>query len=228
MNSHGDEIRRPVPYSVSLNLEDEPCLVVGGGAVALRKAEALIASGAKVKVVSPQVTPEIEALEEVEIARREFRIEDLRGRFLVISATDSREVNEKVATEARRRGMLVNVVDVPDLCNFFVNSQMRRGDLTISISTGGASPALAKRIRKELEKSYGEEYAGFLSLMREYRPLILKEVTDPDRRSRVFKGLANARIEETYRAEGEATARKAIERIINEGAHAPEETERRL
>jgi precorrin-2 dehydrogenase/sirohydrochlorin ferrochelatase len=228
MNSHGDEIRRPVPYSVSLNLEDERCLVVGGGAVALRKAEALIASGARVKVVSPQVTPEIEALEEVEIARREFRIEDLRGRFLVISATDSREVNEKVATEARRRGMLVNVVDVPDLCNFFVNSQMRRGDLTISISTGGASPALAKRIRKELERSYGEEYAGFLSLMREYRPLILREVTDPDRRSRVFKGLANARIEETYRAEGEGAARKAIERIINEGAHAPEETERRL
>lgn len=226
MNSHGDQIRRPVPYSVSLNLEDAPCLVVGGGVVALRKVESLIAAGARVKVVSPQVAPEIEALEEVEIARRKFRVEDLRGRFLVISATDDREANEKVAGAARRRGMLVNVVDVPDLCNFFVNSQVRRGDLTISVSTGGASPALAKRIRKELERRYGEEYAGFLSLMREYRPMIIREVADPGRRGRIFKQLADARIEEVYRSEGETAARKAVEEIINRGAYAPEETER--
>ena len=225
MNSHGDEIRRPVPYSVSLNLEETPCLVVGGGAVALRKVESLIAAGARVKVVSPEVAPEIEALEEVEIARRKFRLDDLPGRFLVISATDDREVNEKVAGEARRRGILVNVVDVPDLCNFFVNSQVRRGDLTISVSTGGASPALAKRIRKELERQYGEEYADFLSLMRGYRPTIIREVTDPERRSRVFKALAAARIEDVCRNEGEAAARKAIEQVINEGAYAPRKAE---
>ncbi len=225
MNSHDDEIRRPVPYSVSLSLEDAPCLVVGGGVVALRKVESLIAAGARVKVVSPEVAPEIEALEEVEIARRKFRLEDLQARFLVISATDDREVNEKVADAARKRGMLVNVVDVPDLCNFFVNSQVRRGDLTISVSTGGASPALARRIRKELERRYGEEYADFLSLMREYRPMIIREVTDPGRRSRIFKSLADAGIEKVYREQGEAAARKAIENMINEGAYAPEKTE---
>lgn len=227
MNSHGDEIRRPVPYSISLNLEGAPCLVVGGGIVALRKVESLIASGAKIKVVSPEVAPEIEALEEVEIARRKFRVEDLHGKFLVIGATDDREVNEQVAKAARKRGMLVNVVDVPDLCNFYVNSQVRRGDLTISISTGGASPALAKRIRKEIERQYGEEYADFLLLMREYRPMIIKEVGDLERRSKIFKRLADAGIEKIHRENGEAAARKAIEDMINEGAYAPEQTEQR-
>jgi len=226
MNSHGDEIRRPVPYSISLNLEGAPCIVVGGGTVALRKVESLIESGAQVKVVSPDVAPEIEALEEVEIVRRKFRDEDLHARFLVVSATDDREVNEQVAKAARKRGMLVNVVDVPDLCNFYVNSQVRRGDLTISVSTGGASPALSKRIRKELERQYGDEYAGFLLLMREYRPMIIREVTDPKRRSGIFKRLAEAGVEKTLREAGEAAARKAIEDIINEGAHAPLQSER--
>ncbi len=225
MNSHGDEIRRPVPYSISLDLEDMPCLVVGGGVVALRKIESLIASGARIKVVSPEVASEIEALEEVEILRRPFRVEDLHGRFLVISATNKWEVNEQVAKAARKRGMLVNVVDVPDLCNFYVNSQVRRGDLTISVSTGGASPALSKRIRKEIERAYGEEYGDFLLLMREYRPMIIREVVDPERRSRIFKALADAGIEKIYLEHGEAAARKAIEDTINEGAYAPKQTE---
>ena len=225
MNSHGDEIRRPVPYSISLDLEDMPCLVVGGGVIALRKIESLIASGAKVKVVSPEVASEIEALEEVEILRRRFRVEDLHGRFLVISATNKREVNEQVAKAARKQGMLVNVVDVPDLCNFYVNSQVRRGDLTISISTGGASPALSKKIRKEIERVYGEEYGDLLLLMREYRPMIIREVADPERRSRIFKALADSGIEKIFLEHGEAAARKAIEDTINEGAYAPEQTE---
>ncbi|UCD56722.1 MAG: bifunctional precorrin-2 dehydrogenase/sirohydrochlorin ferrochelatase [Candidatus Hydrogenedentota bacterium] len=225
MNSHGDEIRRPVPYAISLSLEKVPCLVVGGGTVALRKVESLIASGARVKVVSPQVLPEIEALEEVEIARHEFRPRDLDGQFLVISATNSRSVNGAVAKAAKRRSMLVNVVDDPELCNFYVNSQVRRGDLTISVSTGGASPALAKRIRKELEHQYGKEYTGLLLLMREYRPMIIREVPDAERRRKVFERLANARIEKIYREQGEAAARKSIEDLINEGAYASERTE---
>ncbi|MBI4832196.1 MAG: bifunctional precorrin-2 dehydrogenase/sirohydrochlorin ferrochelatase [Candidatus Lindowbacteria bacterium] len=225
MNSHDDEIRRPVPYSISLNLEKVPVLVVGGGAVALRKIESLIVSGARVHVVSPQLLPEIEALEEVQITKRAFRPRDLDGKFLVVSATNDRTVNESVAKAATKRSMLVNVVDVPGLCNFYVNSQVRRGDLVISISTGGASPALAKRIRKELDRQYGEEYAGLLLLMREYRPLVIREVSDPERRQQVFEKLANAHIEKTYREQGEAAARKAIEDLINECAYAPETME---
>ena len=166
MNPGGDEIRRPVPYSIALILEDLHCRVVGGGTVAFRKVEALMESGAKIKVVSPDVVPELVALQEagsLEIERRKFRVEDLGAIFLVISATDDRDVNELVAKEARRQGTLVNVVDVPDLCNFYVNARVRRGDLTISVSTGGASPALAGKIRREIEGVYGEEYADFLS-----------------------------------------------------------------
>jgi len=224
MNSHGDEIRRLVPYSVSLNLENVPCLVVGGGTVALRKIESLIASGARVEVVSPEVVPEIEDLEEVEITLREFRTGDLEGRFLVVSATDDKSVNEAVARAARKRSMLVNVVDVPELCNFYVNSQVRRGDLTISVSTGGASPALAKRIRRDLEMQFGQEYADLLRMMAEYRSLILRDVADPERRKKIFERLAHARIEKTLREQGEAAARKMIEDIINQGAYEPEAT----
>jgi precorrin-2 dehydrogenase/sirohydrochlorin ferrochelatase len=179
-----------------------------------------MASGATVKVVSPEVASEIDTLEGVEIIRRKFRIDDLDGMFLVISATDNRAVNEQIADAARERGMLVNVVDVPDLCNFYVNAQVRRGDLTISVSTGGASPAMARRIREELEANYGAEYAEFLSLMREYRPAIIDKVSDLERRTVIFKELANAGIEKIYGESGEAAARAAIEEIIDTEASA--------
>jgi len=222
MSSHNDE-NRFAPYPVSLNLENVPCLVVGGGTVALRKVESLMASGARVTVVSPSMVSEIEALKELELKKRKFRPGDLDRKFLVVSATNNRSVNEAVAKAAKKRMMLVNVVDDPELCNFYVNSQVRRGDLAISVSTGGASPALAKRIRKELGRLYGEEYAGFLRLMREYRPRIIRDVPDAKRRQKLFEQLANAGIERIFRERGEAVAKKAVERMISEGACAPEE-----
>jgi precorrin-2 dehydrogenase/sirohydrochlorin ferrochelatase len=221
----GKQRERSIPYSISLNLEGAKCLVVGGGNVAFRKVESLMASGATVKVVSPEVASEIDALDGVEIIRRKFRVDDLEGIFLVISATDNREVNEQVADAARERGMLVNVVDVPDLCNFYVNAQVRRGDLTISVSTGGASPAMARRIREELEDRYGAEYAEFLSLMREYRPAIIDAISDLERRTVIFKKLANAGIEKILRESGEAAARKAIGEIIDAAANASDQME---
>lgn len=227
MSSHNDESRF-APYPVSLNLENTPCLVVGGGTVALRKVESLLASGAQVTVVSPSFVPEIEALKGLELKKRKFRPEDLDGKFLAVSATDDRSVNEAVAKAAKKRMLLVNVVDDPELCNFYVNSQVRRGDLSISVSTGGASPALAKRIRKELEKQYGEEYAGLLRLMREYRPRIIRDVPDAERRKKLFEQLANAGIEKIFRERGEAAARKAVEHMINEGACTPQEVKREL
>jgi precorrin-2 dehydrogenase/sirohydrochlorin ferrochelatase len=222
MSPQNEEIGKPVPYPVSLNLNKIPCLVVGGGIVALRKIESLMACGAKVTVVSPKFVPEVERLKEVELKKRAFLPEDLDQQFLVVSATDDRTVNKMVAQAAKQRMTLVNVVDDPELCNFYVNSQVRRGDLVISVSTGGASPALAKRIRKELESQYGAEYAGFLQLMREYRPRIITGIPDPERRHRVFERLANAGIENIYRERGSVAARAAIENVINEGASTPE------
>jgi precorrin-2 dehydrogenase/sirohydrochlorin ferrochelatase len=228
MNPRRDIGKKHFPYPVSLNLEGVPCVVVGGGAVALRKVRSLLSSGAKVTLISPRIIPEIEALGEIEITNREFQPGDLQGKMLVISATNDRSVNETVAKAARERNMLVNVVDVPELCSFFVNSQVRRGDLTISVSTGGASPALSKRIRHELESRYGDEYEGFLLLMREYRPSIVKEIPDPEQRKRMFERLVSARIEDVYREQGEAAARKAIERIVGHDTRTPGKTEQKL
>jgi len=212
--------KRVAPYPVSLNLDGAACLVVGGGTVALRKIESLLEAGARVTVISPKMLPEIESLEGIERIKREFRVADLDGRFLVISATDDTSVNEAVAHAAKERRMLVNVVDVPELCNFYVNSLVRRGDLAISISTGGASPALAKRIRKELQECYGEEYAVFLDLMREYRPRIIERVPDAQARQKVFVELVNSGAERLIKEKGESAGREAIETIINRGAAA--------
>ena len=218
MNQRDGMEKEHYPYSVSLDLKGMPCLVVGGGGVALRKIQSLLSSGANVTVVSPEVVPEIETFKGIDIIRREFQPEDLDGKFLVISATNNRPVNESVAGEARQRNMLVNVVDVPDLCNFFVNSQVRRGDLAISISTSGASPALAKRIRKELEEQYGDEYSRLLSLMREYRPVIIGKVPDPERRKAIFERIDAEHLETIVREQGEEVAREKIEAIIRESA----------
>jgi precorrin-2 dehydrogenase/sirohydrochlorin ferrochelatase len=218
---------RLAPYPVSLNLDGIRCLVVGGGAVAMRKVESLLASGARVTVVSPRVMPELEALSgaldtsrKIELIMREFRPEDLEGKFLVICATNNRAVNEAVARAAKERLMLVNVVDVPELCNFYVNALVRRGDLAISVSTGGASPALSKRIRGELEERYGEEYATFLDLMREYRNVIIKRIDDPGARQKVFQELVNSALETILRERGESAAREAFEDIIERAAGA--------
>jgi len=228
MNQPDAMTEKHYPYSVSLDLNEIPCLVVGGGTIALRKIQSLLFSGAKVTVVSPQVIPEIETFEGIDIIKREFRPEDLQGKFLVISATNNRPVNEAVAREARQRNMLVNVVDVPELCNFFVNSQVRRGDLAISISTGGASPALAKRIRRELEKQYGGEYSHFLRLMREYRALIIRTVTDPEKRKDMFEQIDAEQFEKMLRDQGEDAVRKAIEMIMKKGAGTPKKREHQV
>jgi precorrin-2 dehydrogenase/sirohydrochlorin ferrochelatase len=212
--------KRVAPYPISLNLNGAACLVVGGGTVALRKIESLLEAGARVTVVSPKMLPEIEALEGIERVKREFRAADIDGRFLVISATDDTLVNEEVARTAKERRLLVNVVDVPELCNFYVNSLVRRGDLAISISTGGASPALAKRIRKELQDRYGDEYGIFLDLMREYRPRIIEQVPDVWARQKVFEELVNSGAEKLIKEKGESAGREAIETIINRGAAA--------
>jgi precorrin-2 dehydrogenase / sirohydrochlorin ferrochelatase len=133
--------------------------VVGGGAVATRKARKLLQAGAEVAVVSPEVLPELEGMG-VETSRRPYEYGDLEGADLAFAATDSREVNAAVAREARERGVRVNVADRPSEGDFAVPSTLRRGGLQVAVSTGGASPTLARRIRDELEASFGPEWAG--------------------------------------------------------------------
>ena len=134
-------------------------MVVGGGAVANRKARKLLQARAKVAVISPEIAPELESVA-VEVHRRPYREGDLEGASLAFAATGVREVNAAVTREARERGVFVNVADEPAEGDFAVPSTLRRGRLQVAVSTGGASPTLATRIRHELEGLFGAEWAG--------------------------------------------------------------------
>lgn len=146
--------------------------MVGGGQVALRKVKALIECGADVEVISPDLCLELRRLaesREVRALNREYQSGDLRGAFVVIAATDNSDVNRKVAEEAKRNAALVNVVDDAENSDFIIPSYLRRGDVTVAISTAGKSPALARKIRTRLEKDLGNEYASLTNLIGEVR-----------------------------------------------------------
>jgi len=155
-------------YPLSLDIGGRRCVVVGGGEVALRKSRALLEHGALVQVIAAELCPGIEALAadgRITAARRRYRRGDLCGAFVAIAATDNADINRKVAGEAASLGILINVVDSPVPSNFIVPACLRRGDLSIAVSTGGASPALARRIRERLEVDFGEEYEALLELV---------------------------------------------------------------
>ncbi len=159
-------------YPIVLELEGRPCLVVGGGAVAERKVEALLEAGARVTVVSPTATPHLERrAREGRIHRvaRAWKGRDLVGHELVFVATDDGTVNAEVASEARRRGVWVNAADDPAHCDFILPSVLRRGALTVAVSTGGASPALSRAIREELESYFTDDYRALARLAGEAR-----------------------------------------------------------
>jgi precorrin-2 dehydrogenase/sirohydrochlorin ferrochelatase len=159
-------------YIACLRLSGRRCVVVGGGEVGLEKVEGLLACDGNVTLVAPNaVEPLRELAAEGSIAweRREYRSDDLDGTFMVIAATGDTEVNIRVYEDAERRAMLVNVVDVPPLCNFILPAIFRSGPLAIAISTAGASPALAKRIKAEIAEEYGEPYARLAELLNEVR-----------------------------------------------------------
>jgi len=150
-----------VLYPIFLDLSGRRCVVVGGGGVAGRKARKLLQARARVVVISPEVRPELESVA-VEVHRRPYVEGDLEGAYLAFAATDSREVNAAVAREAEERGIPVNVADRPSEGDFALPSVLRRGRLQVAVSTGGASPALARRIKDELEESFGPEWAGLV------------------------------------------------------------------
>ena len=162
-----------VPFYIAcLRLSGRRCLVVGGGEVGLEKVEGLLTCDAAVVVVAPSAHPVLEQLAaEGSIAweRRGYRASDLEGAFLVIAATGDTEVNIAVAEDAEARSMLVNVVDVPPLCNFILPAIVRSGPLAIAISTAGASPALAKRMKREIAEQFGEHYARLAVLLNDAR-----------------------------------------------------------
>jgi siroheme synthase-like protein len=162
----------PAYYPVFLDIGGKKCVVVGGGQVALRKVRALLECGADVVVISPDLCAGLEQLAgsgEIHAINREYQEGDLEGAFVVIVATSDGEANLRVAKEARKKTALVNVVDNPENCDFIAPSYIRRGDVTIAISTSGRSPALARKIRNRLERDFGNEYASLALLINEVR-----------------------------------------------------------
>jgi precorrin-2 dehydrogenase / sirohydrochlorin ferrochelatase len=181
-------------YIACLRLSGRRCVVVGGGDVGLEKVEGLLACDGDVTLVSPEaVEPLHELAEEGSIRweRRGYRSEDLERTFIVIAATGDTETNIRVFEDAERRAMLVNVVDVPPLCNFILPAIIRSGPLAIAISTAGASPALAKRIRDEIADEYGEPYARLAVLLNEVRGWAKGSLPTYQDRKEFFEGIVN-------------------------------------
>ncbi|MBI4303333.1 MAG: bifunctional precorrin-2 dehydrogenase/sirohydrochlorin ferrochelatase [Chloroflexi bacterium] len=159
-------------YPIFLNIEGRRCVVVGGGDVAERKARSLLEHGASVAVISPSFSQGLQAMAQrnsMQVVSRSYQYGDLKDAVVAIAATDDKEVNTEVAREGKERGILINVVDDAQLSNFIVPSLVRRGDISIAISTSGKSPALARRIRIDLEKRFSQEYALLAELISEIR-----------------------------------------------------------
>ena len=182
-------------YPLNLDIRRRLCLVVGGGKVAARKVRSLLACEARVTVVSPRLEPELQVrVQEGGIAwqAREFHPSDLDAARLVIAATDQPRVNRAVADEALRRDIPCNVVDQPAAGTFIVPSVVRRGDLMLTVSTAGCSPALAKHLRKELEARFGHEYEFFLRLLGALRRQLMAAGQDPEAHREIFEGLVRS------------------------------------
>lgn len=175
-------------YPLMLKVKGAPCLVVGGGAVALQKARALRKAGADVTAVSPQFSAGFARLA-VRRIRRQFRPGDVSRRVLVIAATDDRAVNRTVSAACRKRAIPVNVVDVPDLCTFIVPAIIRRGPVVVAISTGGESPSLAKALRRRLDSILPASLGPAARKIGRARREILRAVPHSPARTRLLKGL---------------------------------------
>jgi precorrin-2 dehydrogenase/sirohydrochlorin ferrochelatase len=172
-------------YMACLDLAGRSALVVGGGKVALEKTRGLLECGANVTVVAPRLVPELYELD-VEILRRRYRESDLDGRFLVVAATATSSVNRRVSADADERSLFCNVADVPELCSFILPAVLRRDPIAVAISTGGASPALAQRIRDDVGYVIGPEHVELARRLRALRPWARSNLATYEDRRRFF------------------------------------------
>lgn len=210
-------------YPAFVNLKGKRCAVVGGGKVAERKVLSLLRSGARVKVISPAITRTLEKQKSkggIEHIEREYRKGDLKGIFLAVAATSDVRVNARISHDAP---CLVNVADRPEQANFIVPSLVKRGPLTIAVSTSGASPAAAKTIRKELEVIYGKGFGLFLGFLKGLRTRAVKEITDKTIRESFLKGVAS---EECFAVLREKGLREAKKMIMKRMRHAKAESQK--
>jgi precorrin-2 dehydrogenase/sirohydrochlorin ferrochelatase len=196
-----------------MKLQGRSCLVVGAGNVGEPKIAGLLETGARIRVVAIEATAAVRewAREgKIELELRPYRTSDLEDVFLTVVATSSRALNQRVYKEAQARRVLCNVVDVPDLCDFFYPSIVRRGDLQIAVSTSGQSPSLAQKIRQQLEKQFGPAYAEWVTKLGETRQLILASDLDRDQKLELLHSLASREAAEAAIAEHREKASELV------------------
>ncbi len=216
--AHSSERGTPRYYPIALSIAGRRCLVVGGGRVAERKVEALLAAGGQVCVVSPELTPGLEehaASRDIEWRERGFADTDLDGCWVVVGATSDPAVNEAVSRGALARGLLVNIVDEPDLCNFIVPASCEFGPVTLTISTSGTSPALARWLRERLEAEYGPALGTFAELLGEARDEVKARVTGEGNRRAVWDAILDSRAMDLVRQGRIDEARETIRACIS-------------
>ncbi len=204
-------------YPLFLDLNDRPCVVIGGGRIAADKTHALLEARARVTVVAQDLIgalADLAAVGRIKHAARLYQAGDLAGSVLAISATDDSAVNRLVWEEGRRSGVLVNVVDDVPLCDFIAPSVIRQGDLTVAISTSGKAPALAVRIRESLEEKFGREYARFLELAGAIRQSLAEKNPDFNARRTLWYRLVDSDVLDLLRAGDEDAAYQKIEAIM--------------
>jgi len=190
-------------YPIFLRVEGRSCLVVGGGLVAERKVQTLLQAGARITVISPVLTDELTALAangRITHHARVYRQGDVSGFWMVFAATNNESVHRAISRDAEGAGVLLNVVDRPQLCSFIVPAAINRGALTIAVSTGGTSPALARRLREELELQFGDEYARVLEILGAVRQRLQVESRPSLERQQILTALARSELLDLIRA----------------------------
>ncbi len=184
-------------YPINLKIEDTKIIIIGGGKVAYRKFMNFLDFCKKVKLISTEFIDEFEEIKDkIEMIKDDYDEKYIVDSFIVIAATNNKQINYNIGKYCRQHGKLVNVVDNQELSNFTVPSYVKRGDLLISISTGGKSPSLSAKIRKELEESYGEGYEEYVNILGQAREYIIKNVCDVEQRRRKLRELLDLNIDE--------------------------------
>ncbi|MFH2060578.1 MAG: bifunctional precorrin-2 dehydrogenase/sirohydrochlorin ferrochelatase [Pseudomonadota bacterium] len=203
-------------YPILLDIEGKDCLVVGAGPVGARKAATLEACGARVTVISQTFSDQFNALKTNSILcrQKEYEPGDLLGMFLVFAATNNAQLNQKIRQDAAQGKILCNVVDALDSSDFILPSIVQRGDLILAVSTSGASPALAKKIRQDLEKQIGPEYETILQVMGNIRKKLLASGHAPDVHKKIFYTLIEAGLLEMIKAEDESKINSVLNDLL--------------
>jgi precorrin-2 dehydrogenase / sirohydrochlorin ferrochelatase len=207
-------------YPIYLNIKKRKCVVVGGGKVGERKVLTLLECGTKVTVISPEITPKLTELAEngcIGWIRRPYKASDIEDAFIIFCATDDESLNREIHRDAGKLSRLCNIADQPEACDFIVPSIIHRGDLVLTISTSGKSPAYAKKLKQSLEAQFGQEHADFLRLMGAIREKILSENRTSKNNKALFEQLTDAGIIDLIRKNDYRGINSALLKILGRG-----------